>query len=50
MSKLPQPARPRGQVTHKPASSRLPLTRLAEAKVLNSPLGYHLRKSLFPGK
>jgi hypothetical protein len=47
-NKLPQPARPQGQVTHKPAASRLPLNRLNEAKVLNSQLGHHLRKSLFP--
>jgi hypothetical protein len=36
------------QVTHKPKPSRLPLSRLLEAKMLNSQLGKPLRDSLFP--
>ena len=45
---MPKTDLPKSAVTHKPSKSRLPLNRLAEAKVLNSQLGHHLRKSLFP--
>jgi hypothetical protein len=48
MNTLPKKDPAVGQVTHNQSKSRLPLNRLAEAKVLNSNLGHHLKAALFP--
>jgi hypothetical protein len=50
VGKVPDIGSPRAELTHTPKPSRLPLSRLLEAKMLNSQLGKPLRDSLFPRK